>query len=71
MKMPTRGAFVDHDGQKVPYMLRMDDDVPGLRWVCDIDPHEVDEWHPAGRGRTHSDAIKAAREWWKSFDVPA
>ena len=65
MKLLPRGAFVDHNSQRIAYKLRRED----AQYVCDIDPHAVGEWDPAGRGKNHAAAIQAARAWWQQYDT--
>jgi hypothetical protein len=70
MKLPLTGTFRDHNRTQIAYKLQrqeQQDEMQGW-WHCLIDPHGVDQWNAAGSGRTHAEAMKTARAWWKQYD---
>lgn len=69
VKLPLAGSVVDHNGQRIAYKLSRDPD-DDSRWNCALDPHKVDQFTIAGSGKTHAEAVRAARQWWRDFDKP-
>ena len=65
-------TFKDWAGQPIAYRLRptrVDEDVESGLWMtCEVDPHDVGEWHVMGRGRTGESALKAAVAAWNDYD---
>ena len=59
----------DHgpDPQPMKYRFVPDAEDPGV-WVCELDPHRVDEWTSFGRHRSTSKALWLALKAWREFD---
>ncbi len=64
-------SFLDWAGQEIPYRIIDAQPDSDHNYVCEIDPHGVDEWTGFGRGISKQAAIKSAAENWNVFDKSA
>lgn len=60
-------TFTDWAGQTIPYRIVPVETDSDDRFVCEIDPHSVNQWRGFGRGRTNEAALKSATEAWNAL----
>jgi hypothetical protein len=68
MRLFLKGTLRDHHNYAVPYKLVRDQTRPYEWWICQIDPHMVEQFTSAGFGKNHATATRNALAWWKRYD---
>jgi hypothetical protein len=64
----SKMTFNDWAGQQIPYRLVPSELESDDKVVCEVDPHQANEWTSFGRGATNGAALKAATEAWNAYD---